>query len=274
MSTDLRRSKRRRIERGYREETEAPELPELGPVIEGLLAEVNDEERTAMQLPPAFPAWKEGHQSGDFPLLVNPDERPTVLREMPRTSEAFERLRTQFAAESLSVHRVIQVMAPGARIRYEATRGADARIRVAPGAERMLWHTPSNRAVAQVVAEGCLDPRVSRGGRFGRGAYTTPDILKAAAYAKTGTEKLVSPYPGPTPPPDLRIMLQVAINTGRVFECPKGTINYSLQRPPSGFDSVCGNITGSDEIVVYDRTRTLVHYIVEYLVSPNTDPKP
>mmetsp|Transcript_48480 Transcript_48480/g.67370 ORF Transcript_48480/g.67370 Transcript_48480/m.67370 type:complete len:317 (-) Transcript_48480:2-952(-) len=124
-----------------------------------------------------------------------------------------------------------------------------------------LWHGTTASNIDQLLLEG-LDQRVAARGHFGRGLYFSDHPGKAHRY----TTKRSFPGRGPSAE-GIRTMLRCRVQLGKVKEYPRGVNDTSLLREPSGFDSVQGNISGQNEMVVYDNDRVLIEYVVRYTVA-------
>jgi len=243
-------------------------LPDLTEDIDELIRLMGESEKP---LPVAGPLAG-GTRLSDLLLLVaDPRMEPAVLRIVSPESPEYARICAEFALAGLAVVRIARVESSHARLCFKQTLAADAALsgRRSQHPPAILWHAPT-RTLLAAAAEGCLDHRCARRDprlRFGLGAYITPDVSKANQYAPA-QRGYTSPF-GSAPcsgaPAGVRMMLGVAVNAGNTYTYPRGRMDPTLTRPPPGYDSVTGNITGSDEVVVYDRTRTLVQYMVEYV---------
>lgn len=124
---------------------------------------------------------------------------------------------------------------------------------------RDLWHGTTAPNIDQLLLEG-LDQRVAARGHFGRGLYFSDHPGKAHRYT---TKRSAGPNAD-----GIRTMLRCKVQLGKTKEYPRGVNDTSLLREPSGYDSVMGNISGQNEMVVYDNDRVLIEYVVRYTVSP------
>lgn len=251
--------------------TDLPDLRDLTGDLDTLITLMGESETP---LPVAGPLAG-GTRLSDLLLLVaDPRREPAVLRIVSPESPEHARIHAEFALAGLAVVRIARVESSHSRLCFEQTLAADAALsgRRSQPPPTILWHAPTTALLA-AAAEGCLDHRCARPDplhtrlRFGSGAYSTPDVSKANQYAPA-QRGYTSPFkstPCSGAPAGVRMMLGVAVNAGNTYKYPRGRMAPTLTRPPPGYDSVTGNITGSDEVVVYDRTRTLVQYMVEYV---------
>jgi len=122
-----------------------------------------------------------------------------------------------------------------------------------------LWHGTTVSDLEQMLLEG-LDQRMSARGHFGRGLYFSDHPGKAHRYT---TKR--SGFGGESG--GVRTMLRCRVQLGRTKEYPPGVNDTSLLREPAGYDSVRGNISGQNEMVVYDNDRVLIEYVVRYTVD-------
>jgi hypothetical protein len=125
-----------------------------------------------------------------------------------------------------------------------------------------LWHGTTAGDIDQLLLEG-LDQRVAARGHFGRGLYFSDHPGKAHRY--TTKKSFVGRGPSSE---GIRTMLRCKVQLGKTKEYPRGINDTSLLREPSGYDSVVGNISGQNEMVVYDNDRVLIEYVVRYTVTP------
>ena len=118
----------------------------------------------------------------------------------------------------------------------------------------MLYHM-SKGPLEKICEEG-LDIRASKGGYFGYGIYTTDNVRKANNYSANKGN-----------PDAARFMFVCDVNLGKVYEYETFKINTTHRIPPSGYNSVKGNIDEvSDEYVVYDNNQIDISYVVTYTV--------
>lgn len=118
--------------------------------------------------------------------------------------------------------------------------------------EQIGYHT--SKAPLDVLLATGLDVNKARAGLFGKGIYAAQTVPKSSSYWQWQF--------------DARIMLEVSMLTGSTYLCPLGQTRQGLQAPPPGFDSVTGNVHGQPEFVVYENSRVLIKFIIDYTVLP------
>lgn len=116
-----------------------------------------------------------------------------------------------------------------------------------------LFHTPRSDVVGKINSYG-LDLRHSRVGLFGRGIYLSNSLAKCNSYWKEPEIQ------------GLRYIMCCRALLGKQFMVQGGTKNPSLCAPPPTYDSVCGNVTGHAEFVLYDNDQVYVEYLVAYRI--------
>lgn len=125
-----------------------------------------------------------------------------------------------------------------------------------------LWHgTPADEKGIEDMLLGGLDQRLSQRGYFGHGLYFSDSPGKASRYTAPRNDqgRLVA-----LPDTHVRTLLRCKVLPGRQLKCDPNVTHPRLRREPVGYDSVKGNVTGSDEYVVYDNARVYAEYVVQY----------
>lgn len=144
--------------------------------------------------------------------------------------------------------------------RYYAKEQADA-VKPWETTGQDLWHGTSATDMDRLLLEG-LDQRISARGHFGRGLYFSDHPGKAHRYTSKHHCSSTAGEVG------IRTMLRCKVLLGKTKMYPPRVNDPSLLREPFGFDSVQGNISGQNEMIVYDNDRVLIDYVVRYTVSP------
>ncbi|ODN02633.1 Poly [ADP-ribose] polymerase 2 [Orchesella cincta] len=91
---------------------------------------------------------------------------------------------------------------------------------------RLLWHGTQTGNVAGILTNGFRLP--THHGMFGPGVYFADRVSKSAQYCRVSTGR-----------GSKGILFLCAVNLGRIYETPSGTVHA----PPHGFDSVMGRGT-------------------------------
>lgn len=131
----------------------------------------------------------------------------------------------------------------------------DMELRSEPTTKEDLYHTTNAMDMDRVYSEG-LDQRLARQGYFGRGIYASDDPRKADMYWRARPDHS-----------SLRFTLRVKMLLGKVKQYPYSITARELMREPDGFDSVCGNVNGYNEYVVYHNDRAIIEHVVFYRVG-------
>jgi len=114
------------------------------------------------------------------------------------------------------------------------------------------FHVTDTTNTQPLLIQG-FDQRLARfRNRFGRGLYFTDDPLKANLYWRVHNKR------------NLRMMLGVVLNLGKMKIYPPNVIDPKLLREPEGYDSVKGQLLGKTEYVIYDGSRANIRYIITY----------
>lgn len=149
---------------------------------------------------------------------------------------------------------VERVQNPRLLAEYQMGRDAELLLPWETNVFEGLFHTTRAADLDAVLLEG-LDQRLSKPGRFGRGVYWADDPDKANRYWPRHRAS------------ETRVMLRGTVRLGRTKNFRPLVCDSSLLRAPRGYDSVCGNITGQNEYVVYENNRSLVEYAIHYTVG-------
>jgi len=156
------------------------------------------------------------------------------------------------------------------------------------GRASWLFHGTSQTAAKCIIENGFQLP--TRSGMFGKGVYFARCPLKSVGYARytssfTKLRRLFSSKPGPAA--DTRVMLVCDVHLGRSKTlrraAPYLTSSEQLQPgpltrlcfPDQKYDSVyvpgglfCCYAVNVDEYVIFDPTRAIPRYMLEFEVEP------
>ena len=177
------------------------------------------------------------------------DLQSAVAVRLHPDSEEFQTIAKDFTkgAPHFEVHEVRRIENTESQAKYWSQYAYDAKHGIIN--EGILYHTYRGER-APIFSLG-LDQRMGRIGMFGRGIYFSPTTLKTDQYSKI-------------PATEMRYTLRCRVLLGRVCKFPQGQSMPSLMREPLGFDTVLGNVSGSDEYAVYNSNRVLIEYEVGY----------
>jgi hypothetical protein len=147
------------------------------------------------------------------------------------------------------VDRIFKVSNPEAAKLYEFKKQS-----MEDHTEAMLFHGTRNVNPEEVSRDG-LDSRISNGGYFGRGIYTS----RSPRYCHEGYVSSID---------SCHVVLYVKALLGRMKIYDKNSRDHTLVRSPATYDSVCCDVDLFSTTVhtLYDRSQVYVSFIIYYKV--------
>lgn len=203
------------------------------------------------------------HMNDDVWVIEEGGRQLCCAVPLERSNPVFQYIEAQFQQYGPNVFEVVRVWRvhnESSKARYEKRRlamalraEADSFSDSYPREVEHLFHT-TRAPLSVVLAEG-LNVQKSRVGLFGKGVYATDSVIKASSYWPLNFNR--------------RVMLDVSMLVGTPFEAAAGQAHSHLLAPPSGYDSVVGNLRGFRETVVYNSAQVHIHHVIDYAVLPD-----